>query len=43
MSATGEDSIMFISVDDVNQTSSVVGIPFWRGVRLCTLKFPFAL
>ena len=43
MSATGNDSITFISLGDVNQTSSVVGIPFLRGIRLCTLKFPFAL
>ena len=43
MSANGKDSITFISVDDVNQTSSVVGIPFLRGVRLCPLKFPCAL
>ena len=43
MSADGKDSITFVSVDDVNQTSSVVGIPFLRGVRLCPLKFPCAL
>ena len=43
MSAGGKDSITFVSVDDVNQTSSVVGIPFLRGVRLCPLKFPCAL
>ena len=43
MLASGEDSTTFISVYDVNQTSSVVGIPFWRGVRLCPLKFPCAL
>ena len=43
MSAGGKDSITLVSVDDVNQTSSVVGIPFLRGVRLCPLKFPCAL
>ena len=37
MSATGEDSITFIFLGDVNQTSTVVGIPFLRGVRLCSL------
>ena len=43
MLASGEDSTTFISVYDVNQTSSVVGIPFRRGVRLCPVKFPCAL
>ena len=43
ISATGEDSITFISLGDVNQTSTVVGIPFLRGVRLCSLKLPCAL
>ena len=43
MLASGEDSTTFISVYDVNQTSSVVGIPFRRGVRLCPVKCPCAL
>ena len=32
-------SITIVYLDDVNQTSSVVDIPFSRGVRLCPLKY----
>ena len=31
-------SITIVYLDDVNQTSAVVDIPFSRGVRLCPLN-----